>query len=93
LTVGGERLGEVDDRLRLEAFAWATDDVVKCWLCGWSYKPTMKPSDRPKMKFARPKALSDDPYTVYARSGMPLEMARLMRAKRRGRFIDEEQRR
>jgi len=93
LTVGGERLGEVDDRLRLEAYAWATDDFVKCWNCGWKYKPTMKPNDRPKLKFARPKSLSADPYQVYSRMGLPNEVARLMRMKARGRVVDQDQRR
>jgi hypothetical protein len=93
LTVGGERLDEVDDRLRLEAYAWATDSPVKCWNCGWQYYPTMKPNDRPKLKMARPKALSEDPYKVYSRLGMPLEMARLMRSKQHARFVDEAFRR
>jgi len=93
MTVGGERLGEVEDRLHLEAFAWATDDYVKCWNCGWKYKPNMKPNDRPKLKFARPKSLNADPYQVYKRMGLPREMARLMRMAPKVRRLDDELRR
>ena len=87
-------MGEVEDRLHLEAIAHATDDYVKCWNCGWSYKPTLRPNDRPKLKMGTPnRERGRTIYEHYGRIGLPKEAFRFMKMKATGRVVDQDQRR
>ena len=55
MTQGGTENDPVGTRVECEAMAWANDTTVKCWRCGYEYKPTMKPSDRKTQLKMNPK--------------------------------------
>ena len=87
LTIGGERTDPIGDRTEIEAMAWAKGDYVRCWRCGYGYKPTHKPSDRQNLQwgshaldYKKPLSLQ----TFYRRRKEPWEA---YRTKVKGRKI------
>jgi hypothetical protein len=65
LTIGGDTKGPVGTRTEVEAHAWIMDETVKCWNCGWEYRPTRKPGDLPRLKMGK-----ETPAERHHRSGL-----------------------
>jgi hypothetical protein len=88
LTSDGKMTGPVVDRRTLEADAWVMDTTVKCWCCGYEYKPQTKPLDLPKLHWhghQKPKTV----YEYYGGLGWMTDLKHAYMKKIRGRKIDD----